>query len=156
MARTRTTSPSAATTATTAPHPRSARGEEDQEETTVAERTDAAEEWRQWQSRRARTPARRWTQAGGLSELLHDKVITDLQEGGKGPLLGDPRPELGVAVTEPMEDVTIHVKILVIHTEFLHNSYCCKLYYQQVAYGMLKHGALIAKFADEIRVRNYT
>jgi hypothetical protein len=40
-----------------------------------------------------------------LSKLLHDKIITDLQEGGEGPLAGNPRPEVGVAVTESAEDV---------------------------------------------------
>ena len=40
-----------------------------------------------------------------LSKLLHDKVVTDLQEGGEGPLPGDPRPKVGVAVTEPAENV---------------------------------------------------
>jgi hypothetical protein len=40
-----------------------------------------------------------------LSELLHDEVVTDLQEGGEGPLPGDPRAKVGVAVTEPTEDV---------------------------------------------------
>ena len=40
-----------------------------------------------------------------LSKLLHDKVVMDLQEGGEGPLSGDPRPEIGVAVTEPAENV---------------------------------------------------
>ena len=34
-----------------------------------------------------------------------DKVVKDLQEGGKGPLPGDPRPEVGIAVNEPAEDV---------------------------------------------------
>jgi hypothetical protein len=29
----------------------------------------------------------------------------DLQEGEEGSLTGDPRPEMGVAVTEPTEDV---------------------------------------------------
>ena len=46
-----------------APHPRSAREEEDQEGTTLAERKDVAEEWRQEQSRKTRTPARVVTQA---------------------------------------------------------------------------------------------
>jgi len=45
------------------PHPRSAREEEDQEGTTLAERKDVAEEWRQEQSRKTRTPARVVTQA---------------------------------------------------------------------------------------------
>jgi len=40
-----------------------------------------------------------------LSKLHHDKVVTDLQEGGEGPLPGDPRLEVGVAVTEPAESV---------------------------------------------------
>jgi len=34
-----------------------------------------------------------------------DKVVKDLQEGGKGPLPGDPRLEVGIAVNEPAEDV---------------------------------------------------
>jgi len=38
-------------------------------------------------------------------ELLHDKVVTDLQEGGEGPLPGDPHPVVGVAIAEPAEDV---------------------------------------------------
>ena len=54
--------PPASTTAATPPHPRSAR-EEDQEGTTLAERKDVAEEWRQEQSRKTRTPARVVTQA---------------------------------------------------------------------------------------------
>jgi len=45
------------------PHPRSAQEEEDQEGTTLAERKDVAEEWRQEQSRKTRTPARVVTQA---------------------------------------------------------------------------------------------
>ena len=40
-----------------------------------------------------------------LLELLHDKVITDLQEGGERALTGDPRMEVSVAVVEPTEDV---------------------------------------------------
>ena len=40
-----------------------------------------------------------------MSELLHDKVVIDLQEGGERPLAGDPRPEVSVAVAEPAEDV---------------------------------------------------
>jgi len=40
-----------------------------------------------------------------LSKLLHDKVVTDLQGGGQGPLPSDPRPEVGAAVTEPVVDV---------------------------------------------------
>ena len=32
-------------------------------------------------------------------------VVTDLQESGKEALPDDPRPEVGVAVTEPTEDV---------------------------------------------------
>ena len=46
------------------PHPRSARGEEDREVTTVVAGQDGAEEWQQEQSK-TRTPGRRWTQAGG-------------------------------------------------------------------------------------------
>jgi hypothetical protein len=37
--------------------------------------------------------------------LLQNKVITDLQEGGEGPLPVYPRPEVGAAVTEPAENV---------------------------------------------------
>jgi hypothetical protein len=29
----------------------------------------------------------------------------DLQEGGEGPLMGDPCPEVGVVVAEPAEDI---------------------------------------------------
>jgi hypothetical protein len=47
------------------PHPRSARGEEDPEVTTVVVWHDGAEEWQPEQSRRTRTPERRWTQAVG-------------------------------------------------------------------------------------------
>ena len=56
--------PPASTMAATAPpHPRSAREEEDQEGTTLVERKDVAEEWRQEQSRKTRTLARVVTQA---------------------------------------------------------------------------------------------
>ena len=40
-----------------------------------------------------------------LLELLHDKVVTDLQEGGEGSLTSDPRLEVSVAIVEPAEDV---------------------------------------------------
>ena len=40
-----------------------------------------------------------------LLELLHDEVITDLQEGRERPLTVDPRPEVSVASAEPAEDI---------------------------------------------------
>ena len=40
-----------------------------------------------------------------LLELLLDKVVTDLQEGGEGLLTSDPRPEVSIAVTNPTEDI---------------------------------------------------
>jgi len=40
-----------------------------------------------------------------LSKLLHDKVVTNLQEVGERLLPGDPHLEMSVAVTEPAEDV---------------------------------------------------
>ena len=40
-----------------------------------------------------------------LLELLHDEVVSDLQEGGEGPLTGAPRLEVNVAIAEPAEDV---------------------------------------------------
>ena len=69
--------------------------------------------WRGWTGRSGNESSRggRGPQGRGaprlyaLSKLLHDKVVTDLEEGGKGPLSGDPRPEVGVAVTEPAENV---------------------------------------------------
>jgi hypothetical protein len=47
------------------PHPRSARGEEDPEETTVVGWRDEVEWQREQSRRRTRTPKRRWTQAEG-------------------------------------------------------------------------------------------
>jgi len=47
------------------PHPRSPRGEEDLEVTTVVVWRDGSEEWQQEQSRRTRTPERTGTQAVG-------------------------------------------------------------------------------------------
>lgn len=40
-----------------------------------------------------------------MSKLLHDKVITDLQESGEGPLPGDPGAEVGVALVEAAKNV---------------------------------------------------
>ena len=88
------------------PHPRSARGGEDQEVTIVVAGQDGAEEWQREQSR---TPGRRWLRLEALSKLLHDKVVPDLQEGGEGPLPGDPRSEVGERSLSPRR--TLRTKI---------------------------------------------
>jgi hypothetical protein len=40
-----------------------------------------------------------------LGDLLQDKVVPNLEEGGEGPLSSDPGPQVAVVVVEEPEDV---------------------------------------------------
>ena len=64
-------------------------------------------QWSSGESSRGRRGPRRGDRHGlnPQLELLHHKVVTDLQEGGARSLTGDPRTEVSVAVVEPAEDV---------------------------------------------------
>ena len=50
----------------------------------------------------------RWTRtirSRDPGNLLEDEVVPDLQEGGKGPLAGDPCPQVVIAAVETPQDI---------------------------------------------------
>ena len=47
-----------------------------------------------------------------LGDLLQDKVVLNLQEGGEGPLPGDPCPQVAVAVVETRQDIEYQDSVL--------------------------------------------